>query len=52
MHVLAMFLHLFDWELPCGAKLDSEEKLGVVLEKANPLVAVPIPSLSNSELYA
>lgn len=51
MHVLAMLLHLFEWKLPGGVTLDSAEKLGVVLEKVNPLVAVPLPRFSNSELY-
>ncbi|PON92922.1 Cytochrome P450, E-class, group I [Trema orientale] len=50
MHVLAVLLHLFEWELPSGARLDSEEKLGIVLEKSTPLVVVPVPRLSNLDL--
>ncbi|KAF3448406.1 hypothetical protein FNV43_RR09119 [Rhamnella rubrinervis] len=43
MNVLASLLHCFHWKLPDGhAKLDCEEKLGVVLEKSTPLVAVPV----------
>lgn len=41
MHVLAAFLHAFDWEVPEEVGLDSKEKLGIVLEKATPLVAIP-----------
>lgn len=51
MHVVAMLLHLFEWKLPNGSKLDCEEKLGVVLEKSTPLIAVPVPRLSKLELY-
>lgn len=43
MIVLAPFLHSFHWKLPDGhAKLDCEEKLGIVLEKSTPLFAVPV----------
>ena len=32
-------------------KLDSTEKLGIVLEKSTPLLAVPKPRLSSLEFY-
>ncbi|XP_038906861.1 labd-13Z-ene-9,15,16-triol synthase, chloroplastic-like [Benincasa hispida] len=49
--ILASLLHAFEWELPEGSKLDSEETFGIVTRKLNPLVAIPIPRLSNLELY-
>ncbi|KAJ4832407.1 hypothetical protein Tsubulata_018943 [Turnera subulata] len=51
MYVLATFLHMFIWELPNGAKVDTLEKLGAVLEKSTPLVVVPSPRLSQPDLY-
>ncbi|XP_068650576.1 cytochrome P450 71AU50-like [Aristolochia californica] len=51
MYALASLVHSFDWTLPPGEKLDLSEKFGIVLKKATPLVAVPTPRLSNSELY-
>lgn len=48
---LASLLHSFDWKLPEGAKLDLSERFGIVLKKAEPLVAVPIPRLGKPELY-
>ncbi|XP_077245119.1 flavonoid 3'-monooxygenase CYP75B137-like [Tasmannia lanceolata] len=48
---LASLLHSFNWSLPQGAKLDLSEKFGIVLKKATPLVAVPMPRLSNPQLY-
>ncbi|XP_062119531.1 flavonoid 3'-monooxygenase-like [Humulus lupulus] len=51
MQLLAMLLHLFEWKLPSGAKIDSREKLGVVLEKSTPLVLVPKPRLPNINIY-
>lgn len=42
-NVLASLLHSFRWKLPDGpAILDCEEKLGIVLEKSTPLVAIPL----------
>ncbi|KAL5552251.1 hypothetical protein UlMin_002427 [Ulmus minor] len=52
MHVLGSLLHLFEWTLPKGVKLDRGEKLGIVLEKSTPLVVVPTPRFTNLELYA
>ncbi|KAL8101264.1 hypothetical protein AgCh_033224 [Apium graveolens] len=48
---LASLLHSFDWKLPEGQKLDLSEKFGIVLKKKIPLVLIPIPRLSNPELY-
>jgi cytochrome P450 len=48
---LAMLVQAFDWELPPGAKLDMAEKFAIVMKKAEPLVAVPTPRLSNPDLY-
>ncbi|XP_077243510.1 flavonoid 3'-monooxygenase CYP75B137-like [Tasmannia lanceolata] len=50
-YVLATLLHSFDWRLPEGAKLDHEDKFGLVLKKANPLIVIPTPRLSKPELY-
>ncbi|GLT61485.1 hypothetical protein SLA2020_341880 [Shorea laevis] len=41
MYVLASLLHSFEWKLVEGSEPDTTEKLGVVLEKARPLFAVP-----------
>ncbi|XP_058080969.1 geraniol 8-hydroxylase-like [Magnolia sinica] len=51
-YVLASLLHSFDWRLPEDAKLDLSEKFGLLLKKATPLVAIPMPRLSNPELYS
>ncbi|KAF8412391.1 hypothetical protein HHK36_000355 [Tetracentron sinense] len=51
MYTLASLLHSFDWVSPEGAKLDLSEKFGIVLKKATPLVAVPMPSLSDPAFY-
>ncbi|KAL9455254.1 hypothetical protein AB3S75_010629 [Citrus x aurantiifolia] len=51
MFVLASLLHSFEWELPAGTKLNLSEKFGIVIKKKEPLVAIPTPRLSNSELY-
>ncbi|KAH7668429.1 Cytochrome P450 E-class group I protein [Dioscorea alata] len=51
-YALASLLHGFDWELPSGCKLDLAEKFGIVLKKAEPLVAIPTPRLSHDlQLY-
>ncbi|CAO2177279.1 unnamed protein product [Urochloa humidicola] len=49
---LAMLLQAFDWELPAGARLDMEERFGIVMKKNTPLVAVPTLRLSRPELYS
>ncbi|VVA39461.1 PREDICTED: flavonoid [Prunus dulcis] len=51
IHVLASFLHLFEWRLPHGAKPDFLESFGVVTRKLNQLVVIPTPRLSTLELY-
>ncbi|WOL13152.1 geraniol 8-hydroxylase-like [Canna indica] len=52
MYMLASLLHSFEWQLPEGVvKLDMEERFGIVMKKAQPLVAVPTPRLANDELY-
>ncbi|KAK8944726.1 Flavonoid 3',5'-hydroxylase [Platanthera zijinensis] len=48
---LASLLHSFDWKLPAGTKHDLTEKFGIVLKKAKPLVAIPVPRLSQ-EFYS
>ncbi|KAA0042853.1 7-ethoxycoumarin O-deethylase-like [Cucumis melo var. makuwa] len=51
MFILASLLHSFDWELPKDSVIDFKEKFGIVNKKLNPLVAIPTPTLSNSDLY-
>lgn len=51
MFSLASLLHSFNWKLPAGQKLDLEEKFGIVLKKKLPLIAVPVPRLSEPLLY-
>ncbi|KAK2996134.1 hypothetical protein RJ639_029516 [Escallonia herrerae] len=51
-YVLATFLHSFEWKLPFGTELDLSDKFGLVTKKSTPLVLVPTPRFSNSELYA
>ncbi|KAL9455245.1 hypothetical protein AB3S75_010622 [Citrus x aurantiifolia] len=51
MLVLASLLHLFEWKLPSGTKLDLSEKYGIVMRKKEPLIAIPTPRLPNSDLY-
>ncbi|KAL1190856.1 Flavonoid 3'-monooxygenase [Cardamine amara subsp. amara] len=51
LYTLATLLHSFDWKVPEGHVLDLEEKFGIVLKLKTPLVALPIPRLSNSNLY-
>ncbi|KAJ0968507.1 hypothetical protein J5N97_025424 [Dioscorea zingiberensis] len=46
-YALASLLHSFDWNLPEGTKLDLSERFGIVLKKAEPLVAVPTRRLPN-----
>ncbi|EOA20409.1 hypothetical protein CARUB_v10000719mg [Capsella rubella] len=51
LYTLAMLLHSFDWKIPEGQVLDLEDKFGIALKLKTPLVALPIPRLSNSNLY-
>lgn len=51
IYILASFLHLFDWELPRGEKLDLSDKFGIVLKKRGTLIAIPKPRFSKPELY-
>uniref|UniRef100_A0A7N0V4E9 Cytochrome P450 n=1 Tax=Kalanchoe fedtschenkoi TaxID=63787 RepID=A0A7N0V4E9_KALFE len=52
MHIVASFLHCFNWQVPEGVKIGVETKFGIVLKKRDSLVAIPTPRLSNLELYA
>ncbi|GKU95922.1 hypothetical protein SLEP1_g9219 [Rubroshorea leprosula] len=51
MYVLASLLHSFEWKVAEGSEPDTTEKLGIVLEKARPLFAVPQLRLANLEAY-
>ncbi|EOA22871.1 hypothetical protein CARUB_v10003602mg [Capsella rubella] len=51
LYTLATLLHSFDWKIPEGHVLDLEEKFGVVLKLKTPLVVLPVPRLSNHNLY-
>ncbi|ESQ38232.1 hypothetical protein EUTSA_v10028581mg [Eutrema salsugineum] len=51
LYTLATLLHSFDWKIPEGHVLDLEEKFGIVLKLKTPLVALPVPRLSDSNLY-
>ncbi|ESQ38234.1 hypothetical protein EUTSA_v10029398mg [Eutrema salsugineum] len=51
LYTLATLLHSFNWKIPEGHVLDLEEKFGIVLKLKTPLVALPVPRLSNSNLY-
>ncbi|CAI0409463.1 unnamed protein product [Linum tenue] len=44
--MLGSLIHWFDWKLPDGVepeKLDMDEKFGMALQKAKPLLAIPTP---------
>ncbi|CAI0409431.1 unnamed protein product [Linum tenue] len=44
--MLGSLIHWFDWKLSDGVepeKLDMEEKFGIALQKAKPLLAIPTP---------
>ncbi|CAN1747942.1 Cytochrome P450 76T24 [Linum perenne] len=41
--MLGTLVHWFDWKLVDGESLDMEEKFGLTLEKAKPLLLVPTP---------
>ncbi|KAI3468885.1 hypothetical protein Pfo_025548 [Paulownia fortunei] len=51
MFSLASLVHSFNWKLPEGVSLDLSEKFGIVLKKRVPLVAVPMPRLSDAYVY-
>ncbi|KFK31969.1 hypothetical protein AALP_AA6G183100 [Arabis alpina] len=51
LYTLATLLHSFDWKIPEGHVLDLKEKFGIVLKLKTPLVALPIPRFSDSNLY-
>ncbi|XP_010455670.1 PREDICTED: flavonoid 3'-monooxygenase-like [Camelina sativa] len=51
LYTLATLVHSFEWKIPEGHVLDLEEKFGIVLKLKTPLVALPVPRLSNSNLY-
>ncbi|KAK7265516.1 hypothetical protein RJT34_33136 [Clitoria ternatea] len=51
LYFLATLVHLFDWTVAPGDKLDASEKFGIVLKKKIPLVAIPTPRWSNPDLY-
>lgn len=51
MFSIASLVHSFEWKLPKGEKLDLTESIGIVLKKKIPLVAIPIPRLSDPGLY-
>ncbi|CAA7018612.1 unnamed protein product [Microthlaspi erraticum] len=51
LYTLATLLHSFDWKIPDGHMVDLEEKFGIVLKLKTPLVALPVPRLSGSNLY-
>ncbi|KAJ3692775.1 hypothetical protein LUZ60_011870 [Juncus effusus] len=50
-YLLATLIHSFDWKVPEGSEIDLEEKFGIVMKKAVPLVGIPTPRLSKDELY-
>ncbi|OVA19528.1 Cytochrome P450 [Macleaya cordata] len=51
-YTLASLLHSFEWRMPEGVEIDLSDKFGIVLKKRTPLIAIPIPRLSDSELYS
>ncbi|KAK6156768.1 hypothetical protein DH2020_011016 [Rehmannia glutinosa] len=50
-YILASFLHSYEWRLPDEEKLDMSDKLLTTLRKRIPLIVVPAPRLSRSDLY-
>lgn len=50
-YMIASFLHMFEWRLPEGANLDLSDKFGIVVKLKEPVVAIPTPRFSNSNLY-
>ena len=51
LYCIATLMHLYEWKLPQGQKLDMSEKFGLTLRKKVPLVAIPTPRLSDISLY-
>ncbi|EOA20420.1 hypothetical protein CARUB_v10000729mg [Capsella rubella] len=51
LYTLATLLHSFDWKIAEGKVLDLQEQFGIVLKLKTALVALPIPRLSDSNLY-
>uniref|UniRef100_A0A803Q5V1 Cytochrome P450 n=1 Tax=Cannabis sativa TaxID=3483 RepID=A0A803Q5V1_CANSA len=51
MHLLASFMHCFDWKLPVGTKVEFLDKFGLVLKKQTPLAAIPTPRFSDIDIY-
>ncbi|KAF4404052.1 hypothetical protein G4B88_014508 [Cannabis sativa] len=51
MHMLASFLHCFDWKMPIGTKVELSDRFGIILKKRNSLIAIPTPRLSDFDLY-
>ncbi|KAE8677950.1 hypothetical protein F3Y22_tig00111466pilonHSYRG00007 [Hibiscus syriacus] len=49
--ILASLLHSFGWKLPRGTVIDMSTKFGIVMKKKEPLLVIPTPRLTNSELY-
>ncbi|KAL4334280.1 hypothetical protein GQ457_07G010060 [Hibiscus cannabinus] len=49
--ILASFLHSFEWKLPQGTELDLSSKFGIVVKKKTPLRLIPMPRLTDLELY-
>ncbi|XP_049934485.1 flavonoid 3'-monooxygenase-like [Nymphaea colorata] len=50
-YCLASLVHSFNWRVPEEEKLDLAQKLGTVMKKAVPLLAVPEPRLPKPEHY-
>lgn len=48
--VVATLLHAFEWRLPQGVKFDLCERPGVTLTKERPVLAIPTPRISISNL--
>ncbi|XP_010543251.1 PREDICTED: cytochrome P450 93A2-like [Tarenaya hassleriana] len=51
LYNLATFLHSFDWNIPKGRTFEIEEKFGQLIKLKNPILVVPVPRLSNPNLY-
>ncbi|KAE8677951.1 Copper amine oxidase family protein [Hibiscus syriacus] len=49
--ILASLVHSFEWKLPHGTELDLSSKFGSVVKKKIPLRLIPMPRLTNLELY-
>ncbi|KAG7960840.1 hypothetical protein I3843_10G146500 [Carya illinoinensis] len=50
-YILASFFHSFKWKLPQGSEMDFSETFGLSVKKKIPVIAIPTPRLSKSELY-